>query len=137
MLCEGRLHVCRGEAAFGFRGSDECSWLSPLCTQHLILETPNSRRHVKRWSKIAPTSRCARTHSVSRRDGLAELRGAVSGHRDFIVKLAVQYGLLAVYGHRTWVDRGGLISYGPDLLGRSVGGEANLAAHRCSNRLSR
>jgi putative tryptophan/tyrosine transport system substrate-binding protein len=40
----------------------------------------------------------------------------VSGHRDFIVKLAVQYGLPAVYGHRTWVDRGGLISYGPDLL---------------------
>jgi putative tryptophan/tyrosine transport system substrate-binding protein len=47
---------------------------------------------------------------------VAELLGAVSGHRDFIVKLAVQYGLLAVYGHRTWVDRGGLISYGPDLL---------------------
>ena len=41
---------------------------------------------------------------------------AVSGHRDFIIKLVVQYGLPAVYGHRTWVDHGGLISYGPDLL---------------------
>jgi putative ABC transport system substrate-binding protein len=41
---------------------------------------------------------------------------AVSGHRDLIVKLAVQYGLPTVYGHRTWVDHGGLISYGPDLL---------------------
>ena len=41
---------------------------------------------------------------------------AVSGHRDFIVKLAVQNGLPAVYPHRTWVDHGGLISYGPDLL---------------------
>jgi ABC-type uncharacterized transport system substrate-binding protein len=41
---------------------------------------------------------------------------AVSGHRDFIVKLAVQHGLPAVYGHRTWVDHGGLISYGPDLF---------------------
>lgn len=41
---------------------------------------------------------------------------AVSGHRDLIVKLAVQFGLPTVYGHRTWVDHGGLISYGPDLL---------------------
>ena len=41
---------------------------------------------------------------------------AVIGHRDFIIKLAAQYGLPAVYGHRTWVDHGGLISYGPDLL---------------------
>jgi len=44
---------------------------------------------------------------------------AVSGHRDFIVKLAVQYGLPAVYCQRTWVDHGGLISYGPDLLALS------------------
>ena len=41
---------------------------------------------------------------------------AVSGHRDYIIKLAAQHRLPAVYPHRTWVDRGGLISYGPDLL---------------------
>jgi ABC-type uncharacterized transport system substrate-binding protein len=43
----------------------------------------------------------------------------VASHRDFIVKLAVQYRLPAVYGHRIWVDQGGLISYGPDLLATS------------------
>jgi putative tryptophan/tyrosine transport system substrate-binding protein len=41
---------------------------------------------------------------------------SVSGHRDIIIKLAAQYGLPAVHSHRTWVDHGGLISYGPDLL---------------------
>jgi putative ABC transport system substrate-binding protein len=52
--------------------------------------------------------------------GLIVTSGAtVSGHRDLIVKLAVQYRLPAVYGHRIWVDHGGLISYGPDLLATS------------------
>ena len=52
--------------------------------------------------------------------GLIVTSGAlVTSHRDFIVKLAVQYGLPAVYGHRVWVDYGGLISYGPDLLATS------------------
>ena len=52
--------------------------------------------------------------------GLIITSGAlVAGHRDFIVKLAAQYGLPAVYNHRIWVDRGGLISYGPDLLATS------------------
>jgi putative tryptophan/tyrosine transport system substrate-binding protein len=41
---------------------------------------------------------------------------AVSGHRDYIIKLGAQHRLPAVYPHRTWVDHGGLISYGPDLL---------------------
>jgi len=49
--------------------------------------------------------------------GLVTTSGAaVSGHRDQIVRLAAQYRLPAVHGHRTWVDHGGLISYGPDLL---------------------
>jgi putative ABC transport system substrate-binding protein len=52
--------------------------------------------------------------------GLIVTSGAlVSGHRDFIVKLAVQYGLPAVYAHRIWVEHGGLVSYGPDLLATS------------------
>jgi len=41
---------------------------------------------------------------------------AVSGQRDYIIKLVTQHGLPAVYSHRDWVDHGGLISYGPDLL---------------------
>ena len=53
----------------------------------------------------------------SRNAGLITTSGAaVSGHRDYILKLVAQHGLPAVYGHRDWVDHGGLISYGPDLL---------------------
>ena len=49
--------------------------------------------------------------------GLITTSGAsVSGHRDYIIKLVAQHGLPAVYSHRNWVDHGGLISYGPDLL---------------------
>ena len=49
--------------------------------------------------------------------GLIVTSGArVSGHRDFIVKLAGQYRLPVVYSHRIWVEHGGLISYGPDLV---------------------
>jgi len=40
----------------------------------------------------------------------------VNGHRDNIIKLAAQLGLPAVYGNRIWVENGGLISYGPDLV---------------------
>jgi putative ABC transport system substrate-binding protein len=40
----------------------------------------------------------------------------VTAHRELIIKLAARYGLPATYTNRTWVDRGGLISYGPDLL---------------------
>ncbi len=49
--------------------------------------------------------------------GLVTTSGAaVSGQRDNILKLAAQHRLPAVHAHRTWVDHGGLISYGPDLL---------------------
>jgi putative tryptophan/tyrosine transport system substrate-binding protein len=58
--------------------------------------------------------------ALSQNAGLVATSGAaVSGHRDTIVKLAAQHRLPAVYGHRTWVDHGGLISYGPDLLAMS------------------
>jgi putative tryptophan/tyrosine transport system substrate-binding protein len=50
---------------------------------------------------------------------IATTGAAVTGHRDFIIKLAAQYGLPTVYPHRTWVDRGGLLSYGPDLVASS------------------
>ena len=40
----------------------------------------------------------------------------VTAHRELIIKLAARYGLPAAYTNRTWVDRGGLISYGPDLI---------------------
>jgi putative ABC transport system substrate-binding protein len=44
---------------------------------------------------------------------------AVSGHRELIVNLASRHRLPAVYPHRIWAERGGLISYGPDLLSTS------------------
>jgi putative tryptophan/tyrosine transport system substrate-binding protein len=50
---------------------------------------------------------------------IATTGAAVTGHRDFIIKLAAQYGLPAVYPHRTWADRGGLVSYGADLVAQS------------------
>jgi putative ABC transport system substrate-binding protein len=50
---------------------------------------------------------------------IATTGAAVTGHRDFIIKLAAQHGLPTVYPHRTWADRGGLLSYGPDLVAAS------------------
>jgi putative ABC transport system substrate-binding protein len=41
---------------------------------------------------------------------------AVNAHRDLIISLAARHRLPAVYNRRTWVDRGGLISYGPDVI---------------------
>jgi putative tryptophan/tyrosine transport system substrate-binding protein len=47
---------------------------------------------------------------------IATIAAAVNGYRDTIINLAVQHRLPAVYGNRIWADRGGLISYGPDLI---------------------
>ena len=47
---------------------------------------------------------------------IATTGAAVTGHRDFIIKLAAQHRLPTVYPHRTWADRGGLLSYGSDLV---------------------
>lgn len=56
----------------------------------------------------------------SQNGGLIATTGAaVTGHRDVIIKLAAQHGLPTVYPHRTWADRGGLLSYGPDLVASS------------------
>jgi putative tryptophan/tyrosine transport system substrate-binding protein len=41
---------------------------------------------------------------------------AVNAQRELIVKLAAKYRLPTVCANRTWVDHGGLISYGPDLV---------------------
>ena len=47
---------------------------------------------------------------------IATIGAAVNGYRGTIVRAAAQLRLPAVYGPRIWVDTGGLISYGPDLL---------------------
>jgi putative ABC transport system substrate-binding protein len=53
----------------------------------------------------------------SSNDGLIVTSGAgVQLQRDLIVKLAGRHKLPAVYYERTFVARGGLISYGPDLV---------------------
>jgi putative ABC transport system substrate-binding protein len=47
--------------------------------------------------------------------GLITSTGAsVIGHRDLILKLAAQYKLPAIYANKSYVDRGGLVSYGAD-----------------------
>jgi putative ABC transport system substrate-binding protein len=50
---------------------------------------------------------------------IATVAASVNGYRDTIIKLAAQHGLPAVYGSRVWVDGGGLVSYGPDLIASS------------------
>ena len=45
---------------------------------------------------------------------IATVGAAVIGNRDLILRLATQYRLPAVYPSRTYVDHGGLISYGAD-----------------------
>jgi len=47
---------------------------------------------------------------------ITTVAAAVSAHRDLIIKLAARYRLPTVYANRTYVDRGGLISYGADLI---------------------
>ena len=55
--------------------------------------------------------------SRSRGGGLVATSNAtVTEHRELIVKLAARYGLPTAYPNRSWVDHGGLISYGPDLV---------------------
>ncbi|HSY57010.1 MAG TPA: ABC transporter substrate-binding protein [Bradyrhizobium sp.] len=44
------------------------------------------------------------------------LGAAVSGHRDHIIGSAARYRLPAVYANRAFVDHGGLISYGSDVI---------------------
>jgi len=39
-------------------------------------------------------------------------------HRDLIIALAARHKLPAVYFDRTHVAEGGLVSYGPDLIGQ-------------------
>ena len=55
--------------------------------------------------------------SRSKGGGLVVTSNAsVTAHRELTIKLAARYGLPTVCSNRTWVDRGGLISYGPDLV---------------------
>jgi putative tryptophan/tyrosine transport system substrate-binding protein len=44
---------------------------------------------------------------------------AVNVHRDQIIALAAQHRLPAVYPRRVWVERGGLMSYGADVIAAS------------------
>jgi putative ABC transport system substrate-binding protein len=47
---------------------------------------------------------------------IATSSAAVNGHRDLIIGLAARYRLPAVYATRMFADRGGLISYGADVV---------------------
>ena len=55
--------------------------------------------------------------SRSQSGGLVVTSNAsVTAHRELIIKLAARHGLPTACPNRTWVDRGGLMSYGPDLV---------------------
>jgi len=47
---------------------------------------------------------------------IVTLGAAVNGHRDLIIALAAQHRFPTVYASRAYVDRGGLISYGSDIV---------------------
>jgi putative tryptophan/tyrosine transport system substrate-binding protein len=47
---------------------------------------------------------------------IATAGAAVIGNRDLIIRLAVRYRFPAVYASRTYLDHGGLISYGADPI---------------------
>ena len=47
---------------------------------------------------------------------IATSGAAVNGHRDLIVQLAARYRLPAVYAGRMFVDHGGMIAYGADVV---------------------
>jgi putative tryptophan/tyrosine transport system substrate-binding protein len=58
------------------------------------------------------------TAFAKRTDGglIAARNASVAQHRKLIIALAAQHRLPAVYGLRSLVNEGGLISYGPDEL---------------------
>jgi putative ABC transport system substrate-binding protein len=68
-------------------------------------------------SGASEIERAIAAFSRSSSDGLIVTSGAgVQFHRDLIVALASQYKLPAVYYEGSFVPRGGLVSYGPDLV---------------------
>jgi putative ABC transport system substrate-binding protein len=48
--------------------------------------------------------------------GLIATGGRASAHQELIIELAARHRLPAVYPYRFYVPKGGLISYGPDLI---------------------
>jgi putative tryptophan/tyrosine transport system substrate-binding protein len=55
--------------------------------------------------------------SRQRADGLIVLaHGFTYDNRERIIELAARHGLPAMYGWREFVDAGGLLSYGPNIL---------------------
>jgi putative ABC transport system substrate-binding protein len=63
------------------------------------------------------TERAVAEFARDRNDGLIVIVSSTATiQRDLLVKLAAQHRLPAVYPYRFFVDAGGLISYGPNLL---------------------
>jgi putative ABC transport system substrate-binding protein len=61
--------------------------------------------------------------------GLIVTSGGSSTRRSLIMTLAARHKLAAVYPFRYFVTSGGLISYGPDPIGREAGRPAGTGAH--------
>ena len=65
----------------------------------------------------AEIERAVTTFAAQPNGGLIVTASALSAfHRELIITLAARHKLPAVYFHRYFVDGGGLISYGPDLI---------------------
>jgi putative ABC transport system substrate-binding protein len=63
------------------------------------------------------TQRAVSEFAPAPNDGLIVLVGAVAMiQRDLIIRLAAQHKLPAVYPYRFFVEAGGLMSYGPNLI---------------------
>lgn len=91
----GRQSVCRGS----IRGTVLAVEVSPIN----VRDAGEIERTVTAFARV-PNSGLIVTRS-----GLAHV------HQDLIINLAARHKLPAIYFERSFVDGGGLISYGPDL----------------------
>jgi putative ABC transport system substrate-binding protein len=97
-------------------------------SRHFLRDRPVRRDPVRGAvvrGGVEPGQRARRRRDRARRHGLRALRewrliatasALTVVHRDLIITLAARHKLPAVYYRRLYVNSGGLISYGPDLL---------------------
>ena len=110
--------------------------IAPRVTRVAILRDPDISSGLGQWGAIQTAAlslgldvspvnvrdapeieRAVSAFARSANDGLIVTASALSAvHSDLIIALAAQHKLPSVYFQRRFVARGGLISYGPDLV---------------------
>lgn len=123
-----------GEFSLGGKMLEALNQVAPEIDHVSVVVNPNQRPHVEMWhaiEEVAPrfSARLTASHvrgpaelelalkafAVKTRRGLIVLPSPFTeAHRSQVVALAVQYRLPAVYGFRSFVVSGGLVSYGID-----------------------